>query len=183
MDFIAIDFETANSKRDSACAIGVVKVVDSKIIYKKSYLINPPDSYFHPMNVSIHGISLNDVENELSFNFIWEEIEDLFIDQTIVAHNASFDISVLRACLKTYGIRKPELTYACTVNISRKLWPAMPNHKLNTMASMFNIELDHHNALDDALACAQIMLKAADVTDTNTTKDLLSSLDLNEKIL
>ncbi|RUT73634.1 3'-5' exonuclease [Ancylomarina longa] len=178
MNFTAIDFETANGKRNSACSLGMVRVENGKIVESKDWLISPPEMYFHPMNVSIHGITEEDVRNEPSFNYIWEEVEGYLQNQMVIAHNASFDTSVLRACLNTYGIPLPHFDYMCTVQISRILWPGMPNHKLNTMAHLFNIPLKHHDALEDTLACAKIAIKACETMNASQLSDLAKEIGI-----
>jgi len=178
MNFTAIDFETANGQLNSACSLGLVRVENGKIVESKEWFISPPEMYFHPMNVRIHGITEEDVMNKPSFNYIWEEVENYLQGKMIIAHNASFDVSVLRACLKTYGIGFPDFDYLCTVQICRKIWPGMPNHKLNTMAHMFDISLQHHDALEDTLACAKIGIKACEVIGVNSLTDLARELSI-----
>lgn len=176
MNFIAIDFETANGKRNSACSLGLVKVENGVIVDSREWLISPPEMYFHPINVSIHGITEDDVANQPSFNYIWDEVEDYLQDSMVIAHNASFDVSVLRACLETYGITNPNFDYMCTVQISKHLWPSMPNHKLNTLAHLFDIPLKHHDALEDTLACAKIAIKACESISAKNMNDLAKEI-------
>ncbi|WP_321281571.1 3'-5' exonuclease [Marinifilum fragile] len=176
MNFTAIDFETANGKRNSACSLGLVKVENGVIVDSREWLISPPEMYFHPINVSIHGITEDDVANQPSFNYIWDEVEDYLQDSMVIAHNASFDVSVLRACLETYGIPNPDFDYMCTVQISKYLWPSMPNHKLNTLAHLFDIPLKHHNALEDTLACAKIAIKACESISAKNMNDLAKEI-------
>lgn len=176
MNFTAIDFETANGKRNSACSLGLVRVENGKITESRDWLISPPEMYFHPMNVSIHGITEENVMNEPSFNYIWEEVEEYLNGQMVVAHNASFDISVLRASLETYGISFPNFDYMCTVQISKNIWPNMPNHKLNTLAHIFDIPLKHHDALEDTLACAKIAIKACEVMNSTDLVQLANEI-------
>lgn len=76
----------------------------------------------------------------------------------MVAHNASFDCSVLAGCLDYYGLEQPNYLSLCTVKTSRKLFPEFPNHKLNTVCENLNITLNnHHDALEDSRACAEIL--------------------------
>jgi DNA polymerase-3 subunit epsilon len=178
MNFTAIDFETANGKRNSACSLGLVRVENGLIAESREWLISPPEMYFHPINVSIHGITEDDVANQPSFNYIWDEVEDYINGNMIVAHNASFDVAVLRACLNTYGIGNPNFDYMCTVQISKNLWPNMPNHKLNTLAHLFNIPLKHHDALEDTLACAKIAIKACKIMNVNSMNDLAEEIHI-----
>jgi DNA polymerase-3 subunit epsilon len=178
MNFTAIDFETANGKRNSACSLGLVRVENGQITDRRHWLISPPEMYFHPMNVSIHGITEDDVANKPSFNFIWDEVESYIQGNMLIAHNAGFDISVLKACLETYGIPIPDFDYMCTVQISRNLWPGMPNHKLNTLAHIFNIPLKHHDALEDTIACAKIAIKACKTLNTSNLIKLADEIKI-----
>lgn len=76
----------------------------------------------------------------------------------VVAHNALFDMSVLKCCLRDYGIaRKTHIPYLCTVQIGRRVLPKM-SHKLNSLCDYYSIELDHHHAGRDSLACTEILL-------------------------
>ncbi|WP_372751427.1 3'-5' exonuclease [Labilibaculum sp.] len=176
MNFTALDFETANGQRNSACSLGLVRVRNGKIVECKDWLISPPEMYFHPINVSIHGITEEDVMSKPSFNYLWDEIENYLQGEIVIAHNASFDVSVLRACLKTYGIAFPEFDYLCTIQISRCIWPNLPNHKLNTLAHLFDIPLKHHDALEDTLACAKIAIKACEVMNVNNLIELAQEI-------
>lgn len=158
MKFLAIDFETANYQRDSACAIGLVLVENNEIKEKQTHLIKPPTNWF--VFTDLHGISWNDVKDSPNFGKLWPEIKPLFDEADfLAAHNSSFDEGVLRACCKLYGIEYPDIPFQCTVKISRKLWGIYPT-KLNLVCEHFNIPLNHHEAGSDTEACAQIMIRA-----------------------
>lgn len=159
-DFIAIDFETANRDRSSACALGIVVVKNLAIIEKKSWLIRPKELYFDPWNVAIHGIDEDDVINEPEFNELWDTFRRYLEGNIIVAHNASFDISVLRHVLDEYDIPYPSLSYLCTMNIARKAWPGLINYRLDTVAEFLNINFNHHDPCEDAVACTKILQNA-----------------------
>ncbi len=162
MDFIAIDFETANKNYNSACSLGMVFVKDRQIVDEKYFLIQPPSRYFHPKNIDVHGIKPQDVEHERKFDEIWPEIAHYFTDNIIVAHNAYFDMSVLKSCLKTYRIDCPKITYICSIPISnRALRGNKVRQSLQARAAYFQIPLDnHHHALDDARVCANLVIKS-----------------------
>jgi DNA polymerase III subunit epsilon len=96
MDFVAIDFETANEKRSSACAIGLTTVREGQIVDSFSRLIRPPELRFSFWNSKVHGLTENDVKDSPTFDELWPELLPLLENQIVVAHNASFDISVLR---------------------------------------------------------------------------------------
>lgn len=158
MKFLAIDFETANYNRDSACAIGLVRVEDGQIVERQTHLIKPPSDDFE--FTYIHGISWDDVKDKFTFGELWPVIEPMFDDiDFMAAHNSSFDEGVLRACCELYGIKYPEIPFQCTVKISRKLWKIYPT-KLDLVCDYFNIPLNHHEAGSDTEACAQIMMRA-----------------------
>ncbi len=158
LSFLAIDFETANYYRHSACAVGLVKVKNNEIIKKKSFLIKPPQKQFYFSY--LHGITWNDVKNELTFEEVWPKIKPFFSGvDFVVAHNASFDKSVLRKCCEYYNIEYPNKNFLCTVELSRRLWNIYPTN-LPAVCNHFKIPLKHHDALSDTEACAQIMLRA-----------------------
>jgi DNA polymerase-3 subunit epsilon len=158
MNFLAIDFETANYYRNSACAVGLVKVNDNQIVKRTSFLIKPPQKWF--VFTYLHGVSWENVKNEPGFNVVWANLTEYFegID-FIVAHNASFDRSVIKKCCEYYGIEIPQIPFVCTVHISRLLWNIYPTNLAN-VCRHFNIPLKHHDALSDTEACAEIMIRA-----------------------
>ena len=179
MNFTVIDFETANSKRASACSIGIVKVVDGKIVEKKEWLIKPKELKFNSMNIGIHGIRPEDVEGEPEFNELYETIfKDYFEDQLIIAHNASFDMSVLRKTLDLYNIEYPTFDYICTVKVAQKTWPSLFNHKLDTLSDFLNFKFKHHDALDDSLACANVLINACKKEGVNSPLELVDKLGI-----
>lgn len=158
MRILAVDFETADNGRDSACAIGAALVVDGRIVERVRRLIRPPRPLV--MFTQIHGIRWTDVVNEPHFGGIWSDVADLFEAADLyAAHNAAFDRGVLRGCCQAYGIAAPERPWICTVKLSRAAWNLRPT-KLPNVCDHFGIELDHHDALSDAAACAEITCRA-----------------------
>lgn len=160
-DFVAIDFETANEKNNSACSIGLVEVKDDKIVNEYYSLIKPPIIQFNPLNVNIHGITENDVKNAPTFGQVWEEIKHYFNGKYILtAYNAAFDMQILRACLDEYKIIIPDFDYFCTMRASSSLLGKNLSSKLSDRCEYFNISLcDAHNALCDCEACANVAIK------------------------
>lgn len=160
MTFTAIDFETANNKRTSACQIGLVLVKDGKITKEFSSFIKPVPNYFLSwFTDEIHGIDKETVVNAPTFPELWEKISG-FIENApvIVAHNAPFDMGVLKACLDSHNITATLPVYLCTVKESRIKLPNLRDHRLSTICNYFDISLDHHEALSDARAAAEIAL-------------------------
>ena len=161
LSFVAIDFETANNSRDSACAIGVVKVVDGEIAATDQRLINPQTNFLRFFTDSIHGISAADVADAPLFDEVWTELAPLLEGADFfAAHNAPFDRSVLTSCCDRYGLRPPGQRFVCSCQVAKAHWGFKPA-TLNAVCERLGIELDHHQALSDATACAKILLAAA----------------------
>ncbi|MEG2254053.1 MAG: 3'-5' exonuclease [Vagococcus sp.] len=177
MNFIAYDFETANGQLHSACSIALVMVKNDEIVGSYYSLIKPETS-FHPKNIEIHGISSEDVKQAPTFPEVWQEINQYFQEnRLIVAHNASFDNRVLSGCLAYYGLPEAHYLSLCTVRTSRKLYKELPNHRLNTVSSYLGIPLDHHHhALDDSLACANILMQQAATFGVSPLKQLVKRI-------
>jgi DNA polymerase-3 subunit epsilon len=162
LDFCAIDFETACYQRASACAVGIVRVRDGAIADTFYTLLKPPKGMgILPSFTAIHGISNADVAKAPDFAEIWPNIRDFIGDDYLVAHNSSFDRSVLKFSLDYYGIEFTVPRFECTVQCSRRKWPELDNHRLDTVSDLLGIELTHHEALSDALACAKIFIAAS----------------------
>lgn len=176
--FVAIDFETANSQRNSACSIGLAIIENLEIIETKHWLIQPPELYFSPFNISIHGITEADVAHEPTFDRLWPEIRTYIDNNLIIAHNASFDMNVLRYILGTYDIDYPESYFSCTWRISKKIWKGLYSYSLGSVSNHLKIEFKHHDAREDARACAQIAIDACIEKNTETLPDLLESISL-----
>jgi DNA polymerase III subunit epsilon len=162
MNFLAIDFETANYAQDSACSVGLVKVVEGKIVETAVHLIRPPTREF--VFTYIHGLTWKDVAKSRTFGELWPTIAPMLegVDH-FVAHNAGFDRGVLNACAATYGLPAPTLPFRCTVQIARKIWDIRPT-KLSDVCRRLDIPLNHHEALSDAMASARIALAAAELS-------------------
>lgn len=176
MNFVAIDFETANEKRNSPCSIGITVVEEGEIKEEKYFLIRPPELRFSNMNIMIHGIREEDVVNEKEFNELWEEIKEYIDGKVVVAHNAPFDISVLRRTLEHYNLQFPNIKFLCTMAISRKYYPFLENAKLNTVNKFLGFEFSHHNAGEDARACANILMNIRSEENINSLDELLDIL-------
>ena len=160
-NFCAIDFETACPKRASACAVALVKVRDGVLVDQYYTFIKPPYGMdILPFFTSIHGIRMRDVAYSPTFGEAWPVMQAFIGSDYLVAHNSSFDSSVLRYCLEYYAIDYPLPSFACTVQSARRAWPTLMNHKLDTVSRHLGIQLKHHEALSDSLACAKIYLAA-----------------------
>jgi DNA polymerase-3 subunit epsilon len=158
-DFVAIDFETANRSRDSACAVGLAVVRAGRITESYSSLIQPPTLEFDQYFIGIHGITPDAVRNAPPFAEVWLEIERRCGDGLVAAHNASFDVGIMSACAGHDDRACLPGRYVCTVELARAMLPGLPNHKLRTLANVFGLPLDHHDAASDAVACAELAIR------------------------
>lgn len=159
MNFVAMDFETAGPERHSAVSLALVVVRNNQVV-DEFYSLIKPETPFHWRNIQIHGIHEKDVVDAPKFPEIWQTIQQFYDqDKLVIAHNAPFDNGVLKSTLEYYGIPAPHYLSLDTARTSRKLFPEFPNHKLNTVAAELGINLEHHhNALDDSLAAANILI-------------------------
>ena len=163
LDFTAIDFETANSSGASACSVGLVKVRGGRVVDRAYWLIQPPAGHdeFLDWNIRIHGIHAADVIDALTWQ---QQLPDLlaFADgDAFVAHNAGFDMGVIRTACEVTGLEVPAATYVCSLQVARKTYH-LDSYRLPSAAMAAGFEdFEHHNAAADAEACAAIMVHAA----------------------
>lgn len=154
--YTVVDVETANRKNNTICSIGLVQVVDGFVVDDFYSLVNPED-YFDMDNIAIHGITPNMVAGAPTFGELYPEIKHLLERTIVVAHNATFDLSVLRRNMLRYRIDAHEFCYVCTVVQGRKAYPELKRHNLAALSHYLSIDLEqHHNALWDAKAAQGI---------------------------
>ena len=164
LDFTAIDFETANGSSASACSVGLVKVRDGQIVDRIGWLIRPPlgHDHFVDWNVRIHGIQAADVADAPLWS---EQLSDLVAftgDDILVAHNAGFDMGVIKAACTASTQAIPGYSYLCSLQVARKVY-TLDSYRLPAVALAAGFEdFPHHDAVADAEACAAIMIHAAD---------------------
>lgn len=173
----AIDFETANASMFSACSIGVTVIEDGVLSESWSTLIHPPKiaGKFSVHNIMIHGITENMVEHAPEFPEIYERLLTSMKDAVLCAHNAEFDMKVLRCLCEHYYLNLPQTEYFCTVRLTRSALPFLERHRLNTVSEYFGIELNHHDASSDARACALIVLNLMSLCDLYEIKPMLKA--------
>ena len=156
--YIVFDVETPNRENSRMSAIGISVIENGSIVDSFFSYVNP-EQPFDSFNTELTGINEDTVADAPTFPELWQQIEPLMANGMLVAHNAQFDMGVLRSCLHDYGIRwKPSAKAICTVLIGRSILPDI-SHKLNSMCSYYGICLDHHQADSDSHACAEILLR------------------------
>lgn len=158
MNFVAIDFETASNYRD-VCALGLVAVENGVIVSEKEWLIRPRCNFIGSFYEAVHGINYKMVVNKPYFDGIYDELKSLIDGKTIIAHNVAFDVGVLKNVCAVYGLEQPEFIYGCTYRLAKRvIRPTVPSYSLSALADKYGLVLQHHNALSDARACANLML-------------------------
>jgi DNA polymerase-3 subunit epsilon len=155
---LALDFETANAEPNSACQVALVRLENWRIVDAKAWLIRPPENRF--VFSDIHGLSWEDVHEQPDWAGLWPELAPWFAGVNfLAAHNAPFDRGVLWATCRHHGLPAPKTPFLDTVNVARQVWNIFPT-KLNLVCERLGIPLKHHEALSDAKACAEILLRA-----------------------
>jgi len=183
MRWAALDFETATRSGASACALGVVVVEDGEERYRQAWLIRPPYNAYHWSNVRVHGITPEMTEGAPEFPEVWGEAMSMMGDLTMVAHNASFDMGVIRGCCAAYELIPPSSRYLCTVQMARRTWRDLPNHKLPTVAAHVGATLTHHDALSDAAACSSILRACIDEAQVSSLDELIGHHAVNTRLV
>jgi DNA polymerase-3 subunit epsilon len=165
MRIAAIDFETANYSDASICAAGVAVFDDGVLAESLYWLIRPPKGhgFFRPDFIEIHGLRWFDVQDAPELPAIAPQLlERLVSADIVVAHNAWFDRRKLTGTLEHFGIACPPLDWSCTLQLSRRVWPDLPDHRLDTVAEHIHHVFRHHNAEADAEAAGRVMIEMMD---------------------
>lgn len=161
----AIDFETMDRRRDSACSVALVRVVGGRIAQTAHALCKPPRQ--NEDNTPIHGITWSDVQHRPPLSDVWNSLREVWDGCAhLVAHNVGFDQSVLTTTLESQGQQAPEVPWFDTVALSKAIWPEWKQaggYGLGTITTKLGIVHRHHDALSDALACAKIVFAAREL--------------------
>jgi DNA polymerase III subunit epsilon len=175
MNFIALDVETANADYSSICQIGIVKVENGQVVDKWRTLINP-NAYFDPFNVSIHGIREDDVKNAPTFEKVHQELVNRISGQ-ITIHHMPFDkTAITRACIEN-NLNIIEARWLDSAKIVRRTWEqfAYRGYGLANVADFLKIDFEHHDALEDAITAAKIVLYACE-KNQNSIEEWFNSI-------
>ncbi len=155
---VAFDVETPNGKSERMCSIGITRIENNRITGSVEYRINPEQD-FDWFCVQIHGITQEEAEMEPVFPEVWPMIREDLENGLVLAHNARFDLNVLKKTLKAYDLNWHPVRFADTVEIARSLLGrTVMNHKLGTLCDYYSIPLDAHQAGSDSFGCAAVYL-------------------------
>ena len=163
ISFTAIDFETANSFRASACAVGLTKVRSGQVVEQVSWLMKPLPGFeeFHPVNVGIHGITAAQVRHEPDWRGVYGPMMDFIGEDALVGHNVSFEKSVISKANEACGLPAPTVDFHCTLVLARKHLE-LAHYTLSDVVGALELPaFNHHDAGDDARASALIAIELA----------------------
>lgn len=184
MNFISLDFETANPSRVSICAAGLAVFEDGNLTESPYWLVRPPKGHgwFHDVFIEYHGLTHLDVLEAPGFSAIAPELlARLTRADLVIAHNASFDIGHLRVTLDHFGLPRPEFDYVCTRLLARRIWPELPNHQLATLTAHIGHQFNHHHAQSDAEAAGRVLLAMMKQVNASTPREFLQKMGMEPR--
>ncbi len=167
--YVVLDVETTGfspRRGDRIIEIGAVTLEGETVTNEFTSLINAGRPI--PRTATkVHGIIRKMLADRPQPEEVFPAFARLIRNTTLIAHNAQFDLNFLRAEFRRLGLRLPN-RHRCTLNLSRRLYPNLPNHKLGTICRHLFDDIDdtavRHRALDDARLTARLwrrMLKDA----------------------
>ena len=156
---IALDVEVADTRTSgSLCAVGVCVIAEERIA-EEFYTLCNPGVPFDAFCVRVHGITAQMVEDAPDLSAVLTLLAPYLENSLVVAHNAPFDAGQLRAAVQRTGIALPRFETCCTVRLARKVFPGRTSYKLSQLRDLIGMPFEHHHALWDARACAQLYLR------------------------
>ena len=167
MDFTVIDVETSNPNLASICQIGVAVFRGGKLHESWGSLVNPND-YFHPMNIAVHGIDENMISAAPYWAEVYQRVLPLVAGKIVVSHTP-FDRTATYRANQSVGLPIFDCSWLDTSRVARRAWSqfSQSGYGLKNLASHFGIAFQHHDAVEDARAAGEILLRA--IADTGST--------------
>lgn len=172
LDFTAIDFETANNFRRSACAVGMTKVHDGQVVDRFASLIRPPDDAAEFTNTRVHGLTASDVAGAPRWPELLPVVANFIGSDYLVAHNASFDSSVFAHTTKAYAMHVESLAFVCTLRVARAML-SLGSYSLPFVVRELGLSgFQHHDASADSAAAAAVAVALASLASVRTIEEL-----------
>lgn len=160
--YVAIDFEKMDTLQSSVCSIGVAVIENNKITDTFYSLVCPPTKNENYYCVQTHGLRYKDVKNAPKFNEIWKKVDKMIDGSPVIAHNFGIERGCINACNEEYDTDY-SYEYICTLALSRKYLSDLPSKGLDLVCEALDYKMGHHhNALDDAIASAEVFLRIKD---------------------
>ncbi|PGC33591.1 DNA polymerase III subunit epsilon [Bacillus pseudomycoides] len=180
-DYVVIDFETTgfNPYNDRIIQVAAVRYRNHELVDQFVSFVNP--ERFIPNRItSLTGITNYRVSDAPKI----QEVLPLFLaflgEDTIVAHNASFDMRFLKSNANMLRLPEPKNIVIDTVFLAKRYMKHAPNHKLETLKRMLGIRLSSHNALDDCITCAAVYQKCAAIQEEGQKKTKKETVEEDE---
>ncbi|PPF51622.1 hypothetical protein C5C45_00295 [Rathayibacter rathayi] len=164
LNFVSLDFETANAKRGSVIQIGVVRVIDGRVLTPFASFVTPPPGLgqFAPRNCAVHGILPEQLIGAPDWPSILERLVRFADGLPIVAHNAQMERSVVEQACEAHGLVPPAFDYFCSLKLARGAYREEKSHSLAILSARIGLpSFKHHNAAADAVAGANLVLNIA----------------------
>ena len=160
LNFVALDVETANADMASICQIGLAKYSKDKLVEVWTSLINPED-YFDPINMAIHGITEDNVVDSPKFPQIVDVLKS-YLNNTICVSHTHFDRVSIERVFDKYELEFFEITWLDSARVARRTWKdcAWKGYGLANVCEKIGYRFQHHNAIEDAKACGQVLIAA-----------------------
>ena len=161
--FAVIDFETARADRGTACAMAVAVPVANGP-ETRAWILRPPDNAYDARNTLIHRLGPTDTQHAPRLDEVWPEAEAMINGRLLIAHNMPFDRAVLAASLRRCGVAEPRLRWACSLVMSRRVFPARRRHTLTDLCTWLGVPHEPHDAGSDAAAVVGLVQHMASET-------------------
>lgn len=157
MNFVSLDFETANNKKGCAISIGMaLHDEDGNVLDTYYSLICPYVKFFDGSMTQVHGLNPRDCIASPTFKELEEDIISFIGSNLVVAHFAAFDMGVLKGCYEAYDLEIPRIYYADSIRAAHMIDAEFDNYKLTTLSKALNLPYNAHVAIDDAINCGKI---------------------------
>lgn len=169
---VVFDIEVLNQDPTSICAIGIVELIDKKEVSSYYSLIKPKNLSYDMYRYKVHKIKSKSLVNEKSFLEVWKEINQYFKDAIVISHDIQGDMLNLRETLKFNHIPYPALCMSCTNVLAHLMYPQLQKYNLKNLSESLGFEFVAHHALEDARACANLLIHILDEMNMDTLKTL-----------
>ena len=166
------DIEVLNQDPASVCAIGIVELLDQQVISTYYSLVKPRNLSYDVYRYKVHKIKTKSLLKERPFQDVWKDIHHYFENTIVVSHDIQGDMMNLRAVLKQNHISYPHLYMSCTNVLAHLVYPDLHKYNVKELSQMIGFEFQAHHALDDAKACAQILIEMLKYEHCETLQEL-----------
>ncbi|MEG0365479.1 MAG: exonuclease domain-containing protein [Coprobacillus sp.] len=169
---VVFDIEVLNQDPTSICAIGIVELIDKKEVSSYYSLIKPKNLSYDMYRYKVHKIKTKSLLHEKTFIEVWEDIKGYFENAFIVSHDIQGDMLHLRETLKDNNISYPEVYMSCTNVLAHLIYPELQKYNLKNLSESLGFEFIAHHALEDARACANLLIHMLNEMSMDTLQQM-----------